>query len=34
MYKWWSGGLGARMSGAFDLTEGEIIKILVGQIGH
>ena len=29
----YAGGLGARMVGAFDLTEGEIINILVGQIG-
>ena len=29
----YTGGLGARMIGVFDLTEGEIINILVGQIG-
>jgi hypothetical protein len=29
----YTGGLGARMIGVFDLTEGEIINVLVGQIG-
>ncbi|HIB04683.1 MAG TPA: hypothetical protein EYO18_02980, partial [Candidatus Marinimicrobia bacterium] len=30
----YSGGLGARMSGEFNLTAGETINILVGQIGE
>lgn len=29
----YSGGFGARMRGDFTLTQGEVIKILVGQIG-
>lgn len=29
----YTGGLGARMRGDFSLTEGEVIEILIGQIG-